>query len=118
MSNRFPVAPSERVVQIAKSGGGTFDLPIANVWKLEELQGRDVTPVPILEIASLDSEIKVPAGDYIRCLRVNTLLAGGDGGSALRYYAPGVGYVHEEYSSETSGSRVSLTSFHLPGAKQ
>lgn len=70
------------------------------------------------EIASLDSEIQVPAGHYIRCLRVNTLLAGGDGGSALRYYAPGVGYVYEEYSSETSGSRVSLSSFHLPGQKQ
>lgn len=66
------------------------------------------------EIAALDAAIEVPAGKFQRCLRVNTFIAGGDGGSAIRYYAPGVGYVYEEYSDEAWGSRVRLISFEVP----
>ncbi|MCX5789492.1 MAG: hypothetical protein NTX64_13460 [Elusimicrobia bacterium] len=68
----------------------------------------------VSEIAALDAPIEVPAGMFRRCLRVNTLLAGGDGGSTIRYYAPGIGYVYEEYSGEDWGSRVELVSFHVP----
>ncbi len=61
-------------------------------------------------IASLDASIEVPAGKFARCLRVNTLLA--DGGTAIRYYAPGVGYVYEEYSEKKDGSRVALVAIN------
>ena len=84
-------------------------------FPLPLVPGKKWTEEPNLnEIASIEASIEVPAGKFWRCLRVNTLLAGGDGGSAIRYYAPGIGYVYEEYSSETWGSRVSLVGFEVP----
>ncbi|HVE12527.1 MAG TPA: hypothetical protein VNI01_03965 [Elusimicrobiota bacterium] len=66
------------------------------------------------EIASREASIAVPAGNFKNCLRVNVFLAGGDAGSAIRYYAPGVGYVYEEYSGEAWGARVQLIAFEFP----
>ncbi|MBI3550539.1 MAG: hypothetical protein HY078_15990 [Elusimicrobia bacterium] len=63
------------------------------------------------ELVSLDETLSVPAGTFDRCLRVNTYLAAGDAGSAIRYYAPEVGYIYEDYAEETRGSRVKLISF-------
>ena len=65
-------------------------------------------------IASIDERIETPSGVYMKCLRVNSFLGGGDAGSAIRYYAPGVGYVYEEYSGESEGARIVLTSFQMP----
>ena len=66
------------------------------------------------EVAALDAVIEVPAGRFMRCLRVNTSF---EGGSSIRYYAPGIGCVYEERSSKDAGSRVRLVSFDLPGRK-
>jgi len=90
-------------------GWGRREYPIPAVPGKEWIEEPDRHVV-----ASLDEAVEVPAGKFMRCLRVNTFIAGGDGGSAIRYYAPGVGYVYEEYSSETSGSRVALASFQMP----
>jgi hypothetical protein len=68
-------------------------------------------PPDDFKIASIDETIQVPAGRFTGCLRVNAFLAGGDAGSSIRYYAPNLGYVYEEYSGETRGARVSLVSF-------
>lgn len=84
-------------------------------FPLPPVVGKRWTEAPNLhEIAALDASIDVPAGKFHRCLRVNTYIAGGDGGSAIRYYGPGVGYVYEEYSDETWGSRVRLVGFEVP----
>lgn len=43
----------------------------------------------------------VPAGEFERCALVSYLIAGGDGGSGERYYAPGVGLVLESCRDES-----------------
>lgn len=75
---------------------------------------RWTMPPDLHEVAALDCVIEVPAGKFRDCLRVNVLLAGGDGGSAIRYYAPGVGYVYEEYADENWGARIRLISYEKP----
>ena len=64
------------------------------------------------EIAAVDAAVEVPAGKFLRCLRVNTRIDGG--GSAIRYYAPGIGCAYEESSLGERGSRVRLVSFAVP----
>lgn len=99
------------------SGGGVLGLARLE-FPRPPLPGKTWTEPPDRhEIASLEATIEVPAGKFHRCLRVNTFLAGGDGGSAIRYYAPGVGYAYEEYSDENWGSRVKLVSFETPGPR-
>lgn len=44
-------------------------------------------------IEALDGAVETPAGKFKNCLRVAYLIAGGDGGSGERHYAPGVGLV-------------------------
>ena len=84
-------------------------------YPLPALPGKEWDTSPDRHrIASIDETIAVPAGKFRGCLRVNTYLAGGDAGSAIRYYAPGVGYVYEEVSGETAGARVCLVSIQLP----
>ncbi|MEI8191625.1 MAG: hypothetical protein WCI75_18075, partial [candidate division NC10 bacterium] len=90
-------------------GWGRKEYPIPAVPGKEWIEEPDRHVV-----ASLDEAVDVPAGRFQRCLRINTCIAGGDGGSAIRYYAPGIGYICEEYSSETAGSRVALASFQMP----
>ncbi|MBI5242743.1 MAG: hypothetical protein HY922_03540 [Elusimicrobia bacterium] len=99
----------EVITENGPIGWGRKEYPIPAVPGKEWIEDPDRHVV-----ASLEEAVQVPAGKFQRCLRVNTFIAGGDGGSAIRYYAPGVGYVYEEYSSETSGSRVSLTQFQMP----
>ena len=72
---------------------------------------RWVEPPDINEIVSDRETVNTPAGEFSGCLKVNTYLAAGDSGCAVRYYAPGVGYVFEEYSSETWGAQVKLIRF-------
>ncbi|MDE2491483.1 MAG: hypothetical protein KGM24_11575 [Elusimicrobia bacterium] len=43
---------------------------------------------------------EVPAGRFADCLKVSYLIAGGDGGSGERLYAPGVGVVSELCADE------------------
>lgn len=99
--------------QVATEGGvlrfSRLEFPLPPVVGKRWIEEPDLNV-----IAALDASIEVPAGKFFRCLRVNTFLAGGDGGTALRYYAPGVGYVYEEYSGETWGSRVRLVKYEVP----
>ena len=103
--------------QVAAEGGvlgfSRIEFPMPPVIGKRWTQEPDIH-----EIAALDADIEVPAGKFRRCLRVNTYIAGGDGGSAIRYYAPGVGYVYEEYSDETWGSRVRLVAFEIPQTRR
>lgn len=104
----------KKTVKHVSAEGGVLKLKRIE-YPLPPVVGKRWVEEPDLSVvAALDASIEVPAGKFNRCLRVNTYLAGGDGGSALRYYAPGIGYVYEEYSSETWGSRVRLVKFEIP----
>ncbi len=103
-----------KTVKLVKTEGGVLQFSRVE-FPTPPVVGKRWTEAPNLhEIAAIDAAIEVPAGNFRRCLRVNTYIAGGDGGSAIRYYAPGSGYVYEEYSDETWGSRVRLVSFEVP----
>lgn len=109
-SSEFEIRRSRKEVS---SGDGVLGLA-RREFVLPALPGKEWIEEPDRHVIhSLDATIQVPAGRFTRCLRINTFLAGGDGGSAIRYYAPGVGYVYEEYSGETRGSRVSLAAFQF-----
>ena len=61
------------------------------------------------EIVSLSDKVSIKAGKFHKCMKVINMLAGGDAGKSVRYYAPGVGYVLEEYSGEDKTCEVELT---------
>lgn len=74
--------------------------------------GRRWTEGPNLNrVSSLISKVSVPAGNFTNCLRVVTKIDGGDGGSAIRFYYPGVGLVYEEYNGEERQDAIRLISF-------
>ena len=41
-------------------------------------------------------------------MKIVTMLAGGDAGKSVRYYAPGVGYILEEYNGEDKTCELEL----------
>jgi len=51
-------------------------------------------------IEALDAEVRTPAGLFKGCMKVGYLIAGGDGGSGERYYAPGIGLVKVDHHDE------------------
>ena len=62
------------------------------------------------EIVSMTDKVSVKAGKFTNCLKVITRIAGGDAGIGVRYYAPGVGYILEDYKAEDRTSYVELVS--------
>ena len=105
------------VKQVVAEGG------ILGFARIEYLRppvpGKRWTEEPNMhEVAALDAAMEVPAGKFFRCMRINTFIAGGDGGSAIRYYAPGIGYIYEEWSDENWGARVSLIAVEPPEPKR
>jgi len=62
------------------------------------------------EIVSLTDKLSIKAGKFSNCMKVLTKIAAGDAGSAVRYYAPGVGYVFEDYYAEDKICKVELVS--------
>jgi len=52
------------------------------------------------EIVSLSDKVSIKAGKFQKCMKIVNMLAGGDAGKSVRYYAPGVGYILEEYNGE------------------
>lgn len=62
------------------------------------------------EIKSLAEKVKVPAGVFCNCMKVVSKMELEDGGSAERYYAPGVGYVMEKYCTSDIQATVQLLS--------
>ena len=65
-------------------------------------------------VASLDAVKTVPAGTFRGCLRVAYLIAGGDGGSGEKFYAPGVGLVSDLCAAEDETSETVLARARLP----
>jgi len=49
------------------------------------------------EIVSMSDKVSIKAGKFKNCMKIVTKLSGGDAGKSVRYYAPGVGCILEEY---------------------
>ncbi|OGR77811.1 MAG: hypothetical protein A2X32_00085 [Elusimicrobia bacterium GWC2_64_44] len=62
------------------------------------------------EVVSLSDKVSIKAGKFANCMKIVTLLAGGDSGKSVRYYAPGVGYILEEYNGEDKTCELELLS--------
>ncbi len=60
------------------------------------------------EIISLSDKVSIKAGKFASCMKIVTMLAGGDAGKSVRYYAPGVGYILEEYYGEDKTCELEL----------
>ena len=60
------------------------------------------------EIVSLSDKVSIKAGKFANCMKIVTMLAGGDAGKSVRYYAPGVGYILEEYNGEDKTCELEL----------
>lgn len=60
------------------------------------------------EVISLSDKVSIKAGKFANCMKIVTMLAGGDAGKSVRYYAPGVGYILEEYSGEDKTCELEL----------
>jgi hypothetical protein len=60
------------------------------------------------EVVSLSDKVSIKAGKFANCMKVVSLLAGGDAGKSVRYYAPGVGYILEDYSGEDKTCELEL----------
>ncbi|HAH31380.1 MAG TPA: hypothetical protein DCL44_03595 [Elusimicrobia bacterium] len=61
------------------------------------------------EIVSLSDKVSIKAGKFRECMKVVTMFSGGDAGKSVRYYAPGVGYILEEYTGGDKTCEVELT---------
>lgn len=71
--------------------------------------GSWASPPREYRVEGLDAEAATPAGRFRGCLRVGYLIAGGDGGSGERLYAPGVGLVRETCRDEADPFEAVLT---------
>lgn len=67
-----------------------------------------VSPPNEYRIEALDAEAPTPAGKFKGCLKVGYSIAGGDGGSGERYYAPDVGLVKLDHHDEADPFRWEL----------
>ena len=60
------------------------------------------------EVISLSDKVSIKAGKFAKCMKIVTMLAGGDAGKSVRYYAPGTGYILEEYNGEDKTCELEL----------
>jgi hypothetical protein len=60
------------------------------------------------EIVSLSDKVSIKAGKFAKCMKIVTMLASGDSGKSVRYYAPGTGYILEEYNGEDKTCELEL----------
>lgn len=82
--------------------------------------GRKEFPVPPAEgskwieapdscrIQTLGDVKETAAGKFENCMKVVTLIADGDGGAAMRWYAPGIGLIYEDYHAEDKQCELEL----------
>ncbi|MFA6433577.1 MAG: hypothetical protein WCW52_02670 [Elusimicrobiales bacterium] len=69
------------------------------------------------EIVSMSDKVSIKAGKFQNCMKIVTRLAGGDAGKSVRYYAPGVGYILEEYIGDDKTCVLELVSVsRIPAA--
>ena len=83
--------------------GGRREFPLP---AKEGVKWNEYTDVS--EVVSLSDKVSIKAGKFANCMKVVTMLAGGDSGKSVRYYAPGVGYILEEYSGEDKTCELEL----------
>ncbi|MDD4005183.1 MAG: hypothetical protein PHW69_08285 [Elusimicrobiaceae bacterium] len=86
---------------IVVGGRKEFPLPVKEGAEWDEYPDAN-------EIVSVTDKLRLGETRYEGCLKVLTLIAGGEAGTATRYYAPDVGYVHEVYHAEDLQAEVSL----------
>lgn len=82
-------------------GRREFPLPVKEGAKWDEYPDAS-------EVVSLSDKVSIKAGKFAKCMKVVTRLAGGDSGKSVRYYAPGVGYILEEYNGEDKTCELEL----------
>ncbi|MBU2575093.1 MAG: hypothetical protein KKH28_13555 [Elusimicrobia bacterium] len=85
--------------------GGRREFP------LPPAEGRKWNEDPdVNEIVSMSDKVSIMAGKFAKCLKVVTQLSGGKSGKSVRYYAPGVGYILEEYTGDDKTCELELVS--------
>jgi len=62
------------------------------------------------EIVSMSDKVSIAAGKFKDCMKVVTKLGGAGAGKSVRYYAPGVGYILEEYTADDKTCELELVS--------
>ncbi|HCC49327.1 MAG TPA: hypothetical protein DEQ38_14625 [Elusimicrobia bacterium] len=82
-------------------GRREFPLPVKEGAKWDESPDSN-------EIVSLSDKVSIKAGKFAKCMKIVNMLAGGDSGKSVRYYAPGVGYILEEYNGEDKTCELEL----------
>jgi len=82
-------------------GRREFPLPVKEGAKWSEYTDTS-------EVVSLSDKVSIKAGKFAKCMKIVTMLAGGDAGKSVRYYAPGVGYILEEYNGEDKTCELEL----------
>ncbi|MBI5744051.1 MAG: hypothetical protein HY952_05845 [Elusimicrobia bacterium] len=82
-------------------GRREFPLPVKEGAKWEE-------PPDSSEVVSLSDKVSIKAGKFAKCMKIVTMLAGGDAGKSVRYYAPGTGLILEEYNGEDKTCELEL----------
>ena len=60
------------------------------------------------EIVSVSDKVSIKAGKFHKCMKILTVLSGQDSGQSVRYYAPGTGYILEEYAGQDKTCRLEL----------
>lgn len=89
--------------------GNEFPLPPSTGKKWER-------PPDSYVVETTAEEIEVPAGRFTECLRVVRQIAGGDGGTEERWYAPGVGLIFVDCRDEAEPYKMRLSEKKLPRA--
>lgn len=93
----------------AARSGGAVEFPLPGVV------GQKWSAYPReYEIESLDGAVETPSGRYTGCIVVRYMIAGGDAGYGRRYFAPGVGFVHESCADEADPFELSLSRVQEP----
>jgi len=86
---------------VITGGRREFPFPVKEDAKWEE-------PPDSSEVVSLSDKVSIKAGKFAKCMKIVTMLASGDAGKSVRYYAPGVGHILEEYNGEDKTCELEL----------
>lgn len=83
--------------------GGRREFPIPPKEGAQWKEDPDVS-----EVISLSDKVSIKAGKFKNCMKILTKLSGGAAGKSVRYYAPGVGHILEEYAGEDKTCELEL----------
>lgn len=87
----------------------TWPLKAGTTWKT-----RPGNTTFVYEIQSANEKVKVEAGEFQNCLKVQVAVSGITGAASMEYYAPGVGRVLTTVSTKGNEARVTeLMSYRL-----